>query len=247
MPEVPTNSRPWVMAMQWHDLLFAHWPVDPALLRPHIPAALTIDTFDGQAWLAVVPFRMAGVRARCLPGIPPFSRFPELNLRTYVVHDGRPGVWFFSLDAADRLAVRVARAGFHLPYFDARMSITRDADGWFDYRSERFHRGAPGARFAARYRPTGPVQPAAPGSLDHFLTERYSLFAADRKERVYRGDIEHEPWPLQPAEWQPERCEMTALLDCGLPSVEPRLLFATGLEVRARRPYRVPMGPTRRA
>src|SRR5579859_5771812 len=125
----PLPAGRWVMAQNWHDLLFAHWPLPAAILRPHVPARLEIETFGGQAWLGVVPFRMSGVRLRGTPAVPWLSAFPELNVRTYVVADGKPGVWFFSLDAANPMAVAIARAWFHLPYFRACMSCTGTMDG----------------------------------------------------------------------------------------------------------------------
>jgi uncharacterized protein YqjF (DUF2071 family) len=117
----PLPMGSWVMAQTWHDLLFAHWPVDTQRLRTLIPEPLEIDQFDGQAWLAVVPFRMSGIRLRWTPAVPWLSAFPELNVRTYVKSGGRPGVWFFSLDAGNALALAIARAWFHLPYYRARM------------------------------------------------------------------------------------------------------------------------------
>lgn len=195
----PLPAGPWVMAQTWHDLLFAHWPVPAAALRPHIPAQLEIDTFQGQAWLAVVPFRMSGVRLRGTPAMPWLSSFPELNVRTYVVTDGKPGVWFFSLDAGNPLAVAIARAWFHLPYFRARM-FCEESDGWIHYRSERTHGGSPGGSLEARYRPIGELFLAQPGTLEHFLTERYCLYARDARGRISRGEIHHPPWSLQLAE-----------------------------------------------
>src|SRR6266568_4326072 len=145
----PLPVGPWVMAQRWHDLLFAHWPVPAAELQHHIPTPLTIDTFNGQAWLAVVPFRMSGVRLRGTPAVPWLSAFPELNVRTYVKCEGRPGVWFFSLDAGNPLAVAIARAWFHLPYFRARMRCS-NRDGWIEYDSQRARTGAFAARFIIR-------------------------------------------------------------------------------------------------
>src|SRR5215470_11526964 len=150
----PLPTSPWIMAQSWHDLLFAHWPVDPAVLRSRIPAKLTIDTFDGSAWLGIVPFRMSGVRLRATPALPWLSAFPELNVRTYVTAEGKPGVFFFSLDAANPVAVAAARRFFHLPYFRARMSCRPDGDG-IRYASQRTHRGAPSAELRGRYRPLG--------------------------------------------------------------------------------------------
>ncbi len=193
----PLPPRPWIMAMEWRDLLFAHWPIAPAAMQALLPPGLELDTYDGQAWLGVVPFEMTGVRPRAIPALPWVSRFAELNVRTYVVVDGKPGVWFFSLDAAQPLAVRGARWGFHLPYFDAQMHIER-GDG-IRYQSQRTHRGAAPATFAASYRPTGPVYHSQPGTLEQWLTDRYCLYATDDRGHVWRGDIHHARWPLQPA------------------------------------------------
>jgi hypothetical protein len=199
----PLPASSWLMGMGWEDLLFAHWPVDPERLASLLPGGLELQTWGGAAWLGVVPFLMRRTHLRGLPPMWPMANFAELNLRTYVdAADGesRPGVWFFSLDAASRLAVRGARTLFHLPYFDARMRVRHGLGGWIDYVSERTHRGAPSARFAARYRPTGPVYHAEPETLEHWLTERYCLYAADRRGAVWRSDVHHRPWPLQPAE-----------------------------------------------
>src|ERR1700680_1748643 len=163
----PLPAGPWVMAQSWHDLLFMHWPVDAAVLRPLLPPQLQIDTFEGHAWLAVVPFRMTDVRLRGAPAVPWLSAFPELNVRTYVTCGGKPGVWFFSLDAGNWLAVAIARAWFHLPYFRARMSSAK-LDGWIEYRSERTHRGAASGVLLGRYRPVGEEFLAQSGSLEHF-------------------------------------------------------------------------------
>lgn len=224
--------RRWALAMQWHDLLFMHWPVPIAALRDRLPRSLELDTFDGAAWLGVVPFRMAGVRPRYTPSLPRVSAFPELNVRTYVVAEGKPGVWFFSLDAADPLAVRVAREVFHLPYYDARISSLRDGDA-VTYSSERTHRGAPGAQLQAWYRPSGPVYRSRPGTIDHWLTERYCLYAANRRGRVWRGEIHHAPWPLQPAEAALRVNTMARQIGLELPAPAPLLHFARRLDVVA--------------
>jgi hypothetical protein len=228
----PLPSRPWVLAMQWHDLLFMHWPVPPSVLRPAIPPALELETFDGAAWLGVTPFRMKGTRPPLVPPLPWFSTFPELNVRTYVTAEGKPGVWFFSLDASNPLAVRGARALFHLPYYDAAMSAEH-VGGGVRYTSIRTHRGAPGAAFTGRYRPCGPVYHAAVDSIEYWLTERYCLYVANRQRRVWRGDIHHARWPLQPAEADIEYNTMTAPLRFRLPHREPLLHFAPRLVVVA--------------
>ena len=153
--------QPWIMRMRWADLLFAHWPMDPAILRPLVAPDLDLDTFDGRAWLGIVPFRMEAVAPRGLPAVPRLSVFPELNVRTYVTHQGRPGVWFLSLDAASPLTVIGARRWFHLPYVHARMTALRDGDGVV-YRSTRCDRSVRGATFEGRYGPSGPVEIAPP-------------------------------------------------------------------------------------
>jgi uncharacterized protein len=195
----PIPDRPWDMRMRWRDLLFAHWVADPAILRKWIPQGLELDLFEGRAYAGVVPFRMEQVAPRRIPPMPGLHAFPELNLRTYVKTGGKPGVWFFSLDAGQKFAVRVARRFFHLPYFDAKFDV-RNVASSVEYSAVRTHRDAPPAAFAAHYRPIGPVSRSAPGTLDAWLTDRYCLYSADSDGHLYRGEIDHNPWPLQPAE-----------------------------------------------
>ncbi len=234
----PLTFGPWIMAQSWHDLLFAHWKVDAAKLRPHVPAELEIDTFEGQAWLGVVPFRMSGVRLRWTPALPWLSAFPELNVRSYVTAQGKPGVWFFSLDAANPVAVAAARLSFHLPYFRARMR-SREIDGWIQYKSERTHPGAPGAAFEACYRAAGEFFEARRGTLEHFLTERYCLYSAASEGRVYRGEIHHPPWRLQPAEAQFARNSMAEAASLTPPAALPLLHFARRQDMVAWAPHRI--------
>src|SRR5258706_15288953 len=184
----PLPAGTWVMAQSWHDLLFAHWPVNAATMRPLLPSQLQLDTFGGQAWLAVVPFRMTGVRLRGPPRLPWLSAFPELNVRTYVIRGGKPGVWFFSLDAGNSLAVAIARTWFHLPYFRAQM-LCSGRNGWIEYASQRTPSGASPAALQVRYRPVAPVFFPQRGTLEHFLAERYCLYALDSSHRLIRGEI----------------------------------------------------------
>jgi hypothetical protein len=224
-------SRPWVMRQTWYDLLFAHWPVPAESLRPLIPPAFTLDTFDGQAWVGVIPFGMRGVYPRWTFPVPWLSAFLELNVRTYVTLGGRPGVWFFSLDAANPVAVEIARRFYHLPYFYARMSLRR-AGEWLEYKCYRTHPGAPHTKFRGRYRPTGPVYRSAHGSIDEWLTERYCLYAVDAEQRIYRGEIHHAPWPLQPAAAEIALNTLTLPHHIELPEKQPLLHFAQELQVR---------------
>lgn len=226
----PLLTRRWTMFQRWHELLFAHWPLPIEALRPHIPADLQIDTFDGQAWIGVVPFRMSHIHPRGFPALPWISFFPELNVRTYVTDGAKPGVWFFSLEAGNPLAVAIARSQFHLPYFNARMVCDGQPTG-VRYRSERTHRGAPPAAFEADYWPTGDVYQSAHGTLDSWLTERYCLYTTDWQGRLYRGEIHHQPWPLQPAEAEIAVNTMASAAGVSLPDVEPILHYAHRLDV----------------
>jgi uncharacterized protein YqjF (DUF2071 family) len=227
-----------MMSMHWHDLLFMHWPVNSHALRRYIPPTLAIDTFDGSAWIGVVPFRMREVVPRLIPAVPYLSTFPELNVRTYVSAEGKPGVWFFSLDAGNPIAVEVARDAFHLRYYNARMTCHPIRET-VQYSSVRTHRDAAPAIFQGQYRPAGPVYLSTPGTLESWLTERYCLYAANRRGTTWRSDIHHRQWPLQPAEAEIERNSMTDQIRLTLPDTKPLLHFARQLEVVAWLPQRL--------
>jgi uncharacterized protein YqjF (DUF2071 family) len=214
------------MAQTWHDLLFAHWPVAAEVLRPLVPSQLPLDAFDGQCWVGVVPFHMSGVRARALPALPGLSRFPELNLRTYVSLDGKPGVYFFSLDAANLPAVWAARRFYRLPYFHARMAAEFDGP-WIRYDSHRYQGQA---EFRGQYRPVGEARLRERGSLEHWLTERYCLYTVEGSQ-AHRAEIHHQQWPLQDAEAEIETNSMALSAGIVLPQDRPRLHFARKLDV----------------
>jgi len=226
----PPPAAPHTMVQRWHDLLFAHWPLPAEDVRRAVPAELELDLFEGRAWVGVIPFRMSGIHLRGLPAIPGTAAFEELNVRTYVVYGGKPGVWFFSLDAASRLAVEVARRWFWLPYFSARINCAAEGGG-IHYTSRRTDGRGATAELAMRYRPTGEIVRAAPGSLDHWLTERYCLYVLDSRRRVLRAEIHHAPWPLQPAKAEIEVNTMAAAAGLRLPPAQPVLHFARQLEV----------------
>ena len=226
------TSRSSVMGMTWLNLAFLHWRVPAAMLEGLIPAGLKLQTFDGSAWLGVVPFRMAGVHARGLPPIPGTADFLELNVRTYVTDGVRPGVWFFSLDCQNKLAVRGARTAFHLPYMDAQMSEARDG-ATIHHASRRTHAGQPRADFQATYQPVGETFSSRPGSVEQWLTERYCLYSADARGNVYCGEINHAPWPLQPATCEIAVNTMAAPLGLSLPAQPDLAHFAARLEVKA--------------
>ncbi len=217
--------------MAWRDLCFMHWPVDAEAVARTLPRGVTLDTYGGKAYLGAVPFCMADVAPRSLPGVPGLSAFPELNLRTYVTAGGESGVWFYSLDAAQALGVRLARQFFHLPYFNARMWVSRQ-DGVTRYASLRTHRGEPPARFAAAYRPIGQPIAAPPGSLEDWLTNRLNLYSADKDGRIYRGRIAHHAWPLRRAEAVIRENTLAGSLGITLEG-QPHLLHAEELRVHA--------------
>ena len=225
----------WVLRMTWHDLLFAHWPVAGESLQPLLPDGLKLETYGGQAWLGVTPFWMSDVRPRLMPPVPTAGRFNEINVRTYVT-DGRvPGIWFFSLDAHSQLAVISARLGYALNYYYA--DIDRQCDGdWTIYRSRR---AGGRARFIGRYRAVGELFRPAPDSLEHWLTERYHLYAGGLGQPLYRGQIEHEPWTLRGAEVEIETNTMTLPLGVDLPPTPPHTLFAARKDVVAFWPRRI--------
>lgn len=213
------------MEQTWNDLLFAHWPIDSNLMRPLIPSALALDTFNDRCWVAVTPFHMTGIRARFMPQLPGLSAFPELNVRTYVNFGGKPGVYFFSLDAGSQIAAWVARKTYHLPYFHARMS-TANKEGRIHYHSIRDS----GAELKAKFRPTTPVELRNPGTIEHWLTERYCLYTTIR-DSVYRAEIHHQPWPLRNAECEFSVNSVAVSAGIQLPRTQPLLHFAKRLEV----------------
>jgi uncharacterized protein YqjF (DUF2071 family) len=221
------------MYQRWSDLLFLHWRWDAEELRRRLPAGLHLDTHDGEAWLGVVPFFMGGVRPRYLPAVPWLSWFMELNVRTYV-HDDRgvPGVWFFSLECNQPLAVRVARKFFHLPYFDARMKAVRRSCGTIRYECRR-HTAETAGGFDYQIHSAG--QAAEPGTLEFFLVERYVLFAKSPRG-VRAGYVHHTPYPLSAVEMGSFSAEPLAWNGFTLPGRPPDHVAASrGVDVRVGR------------
>jgi uncharacterized protein len=194
----PLPEAPWFMGQSWVDLLFAHWPVPLEALEAVVPPQLPIDTYDGRAWLGVTPFLVKGLRLRGATPVPPFSSFPEINVRTYVEVDGKPGIYFLSLDAGSWAAVQAARRSYLLPYFRSRIRAGGDEEG-LRFDALRISADGPPAHFDARYGPAGAELPRRDGSLERWLSERYCLYTLDRERRIQRGEIHHPPWPLRPA------------------------------------------------
>ena len=240
-----TGHRPWplpegqpYMTMDWLELAFLHWSVEPARLAALLPAGLELDTWDGRAWLGVVPFRMENVNPTHyrLPRM--LSAFPELNLRSYVVANGKPGVWFFSLEATNPLAVRTARAKFNLPYFDARIRHSM-REGVVSFSCRRTHRGAAPLEFRAEYSGAGDVYTAEPGSLEHWLCERYCLYCADSRGRVRRGDVHHRQWPLQTGNVEIRENTVGEQIGITLPAQPEHVLYSAGVQCVGWRPEEI--------
>ncbi|MFC7096654.1 YqjF family protein [Halobaculum marinum] len=219
-----------LLEMRWLDALFAHWRVDPATVEARLPDALSVATYDGDAYLGVVPFEMTDIRPR---GFPVGLSFPELNLRTYVTDGETKGVYFFSLDAADPVGVGVARSLFQLPYYRASMDVTRDGDR-VTFTSHRTHRGAPPVHFDATYGPAGATSTPEPGSLESFLVENYRFYTEGRG-RLYYGDIAHDPWPLAPAEAEIRTNGLFEANGFEEPDGDPLLHYSPGSAVTADR------------
>lgn len=252
-----------VMRQQWRELLFLHWPVPIEELRPLLPPQLSLDTFDGQAYIGLVPFTMRNVRPTLLPPFPPLSNFHEINVRTYVHYQGRePGVWFFSLDAANAIAVRIARAWFALPYYYANMTLRHEqpekpnthtqSDDHTDnyttdnhtspsgrsatdhctthYTTERLWPNPLPACSELQWTPAGEIRAAEPGTLDHFLIERYILYA-EKKGELYRGKVHHSPYPVQTAILHSLQENLIAQAGIMRPETPPHIHYASGVDV----------------
>ena len=229
----PLPHDPWVLRQSWNDLLFAHWRVARDQLRELVPRFLELDTFDGEAWVAVTPFRLTDLSPRGLPALPWVSAFNEVNVRTYVVRDGIPGVYFFSLDANSAVAVAGASAVFHLPYHLAEMEFEQDL-GRFRLRSART--SGP-AQLEVEYGPSGPPFEPSPGTLEYFLTERYCLYTHDSVATPYRVEIHHAPWQLQRAEVSLVVNTMADAARIRLPPAAPLVHFAARQNVLTWRPH----------
>lgn len=225
----PPPARPWLMGQTWYDLLFAHWALPPEVVRPLVAEPLRLDERDGHAWLGITPFVVGGLRPHGAPPLPWLSRFPELNVRTYVDYGGRPGIYFFSLDAARLAAVVAARRSYRLPYFHAEMSAACEGSS-VRYESSRKGSFDPRAVFRGRYGPAGPRLPNVDGALERWLTERYCLYVVGERGRVLRGQIHHSPWPLQPARATIEMNTMAAPLGLELDS-DPLLHYSPRQDV----------------
>lgn len=221
---------PWIMTQRWNDLLFLHYAMAPEAVRAVVPEVLTLDTYERRAWITVAPFWINHMRPPGVPSLPWFSQFSEINVRTYVSYGGKPGVYFFSLDASNLSAVWGARMFYRLPYWQASMKVEGKGGGKIDYASKRQHGPKP-AGLQCSYGPASrECFQARPGSLEHFLTERYCLYTVSRK-RLYRGEIHHLPWELQDAVVDVRENTMAQSASIQIPAEPDLAFFARELKV----------------
>lgn len=230
-------AGPWIMTQTWHNLLFLHAPIEPESLRPLVPPSVELDTFEGQAWLGVVAFRLSKIRLCGFPEIGLVSHFNEINLRTYVTQRDIPGVLFLSMDADHPLAISLARPMFRLPYTPANILVRRTSRG-LSIAGERTSGSGMGAQFRAIYRPHGPVYTSCRGTLEHWLTERYCYYSVS-KDHTYRCDIFHPPWPLQCACASIARNTLAESLGLHTEPGEPTLHYAHKLTALIWRPQKI--------
>ncbi len=229
---------PWVMTQRWNDLLFLHYSLEPEVVRALVPDVLTLDTYKQRAWVSVTPFWINHLRPPGIPSLPWFSRFSEINVRTYVSYGDKPGVYFFSLDASNLSAVWGARIFYRLPYWEASMKVQGKGGLKIDYISKRHHGPKP-AELKCSYGPATPQAfQARPGSIEHFLTERYCLYALSRK-RLYRGEIHHLPWDLQAAAVDLRENSMAQTAGLQLPPRPDLAYFAREMKVLLWAPERL--------
>lgn len=218
---------------RWSDLTFLHWRLPPEIIAPLIPKELTVDTWEGDAWLGIVPFRLSGVRPWWSCSVPGVSHFEETNLRTYVHFRGRdPGVWFFSLDAARRLAVFLARVGWHLPYHFARMEILKQGNE-IQYLSFRQQHGSPPAHVHLQIELSRELpRPAETDSLESFLVDRYLLYSHTRMGAIFQGQVFHEPYHITPVTVTHLRQSLTTAMGITVPDTCDHAVYCPGVDVQ---------------
>jgi uncharacterized protein YqjF (DUF2071 family) len=225
----PMPGGPWVQKHTWSEVLFAHWQVPADAVRPLVPEKLEVETRDGSAWVGISTFRMRGARLRGMPALPFFSTFPEVNIRTYVRHEDRPGVFFFSLNSPSMLFTTAARLVYHMPYVRAEVSSEKDGES-IHLRSTRTGRGKP-ATWECRYQPVPGVFEAQPETLESFLVERWSLYTVDQHGRIDRVEFHRPPWPLQNVEAEIRENSLAEAHGIRLPPQAPRFHFSWGVDV----------------
>ena len=222
----PIPNIPWVMHQSWNNLLFMHYPISLKKLRDLVPKSLPIDTYDGWGWISVVPFRMDNIKVR---GLPLSISFPELNVRTYVNVDNKPGVYFFSLDATNLPFVLFSKTFCHLPYMHSNMTI-KENDDYTSFICNRMANTE--VQLKCNYRAISEPYAAPPDSLDYWLTERYCFYTTNRAGKVIRCNILHKPWPIQKAEVEIVQNTMLTAQSLFVENESPILHYSKGVDVR---------------
>ena len=225
----PLPSKNWIMRQSWRNFLFTHWPIPTEILRPHIPSALEIDTYNGSAWLGVVVFVMEGIYPRGLSSISLTPTFPEINVRTYVHYNGKPGIFFMSLDVGDWASYTIAKRWYRLPYKKADISFQKEGQTFY-CQSVRKGKTNPPISFQVKYTPVSEVYFPKEGTLDHWLTERYCLFSTNNGINIFCGEIHHRPWPLQKVEAEISRNTLLTPFKIDGTEVQPIYHFSKGVD-----------------
>ncbi|OIK07631.1 hypothetical protein BIV60_27070 [Bacillus sp. MUM 116] len=223
-------SKNWIMKQSWRNLLFAHWPIPVNLMRPLIPKPLQLDTYECYAWIGIIVFIIDGIYLRGIPRLPLFAKFPEINVRTYVHYNGKPGVYFLSLDAPHWATYTIARKWYRLPYYQSLIQFWKDHSGFY-FNSVRSDRKSPFlAGFNGNFMASSRVFFAGEGTIDQWLTERYCLYSVDKKGNLFCGDIDHIPWPLQTAEADIYKNTLVTPFGFEPPKTQPLLHFSQGVD-----------------
>jgi uncharacterized protein YqjF (DUF2071 family) len=234
----PLPEGPWIQKHTWANILFAHWPVPAAVLRPLVPARLELETWEGKAWVGITPFCITGARLRGVPPVPFLSTFPEVDVRTYVRFEGTPAVFYFSMNAPNPVVAAAARLVYHMPYVEAEVESEVQGERiWL--RSYRADAETQRAEWEATYWPTSEPFTAEPGTRESFLIERWALFTVDGEGHVYRTDIHRQPWPVQTAAAEIRKCTLAEADGIPLPEERPLLHYSRGVDVLIWPPNRV--------
>lgn len=225
----PLPSEQWIMRQNWSNIFFTHWPIKPEILRPFIPNSLQIDTYNQYAWVGIVLFVMGGIYPRGLNSLSILPPFPEINVRTYVIYDDKPGIYFLSIDVGDWASYTIAKRWFHLPYYSSHVSYQKD-NQTFQFRSRRKGRPNSSISFNGKYFPLPEIYFPREGTLDNWLIERYCLYSRDQRGNLYCGEIHHHPWPLQQAKSEIHMNTLLSPFNIDPNEVEPISHYSKGVD-----------------
>ncbi|MBS4202106.1 DUF2071 domain-containing protein [Bacillus sp. FJAT-49732] len=225
----PIPSKKWIMRQKWSNVFFMHWPIQPELLQPYIPSSIEVDTYDGFAWLGVIIFNIDGIYLRGFPPVSFRPAFPEINLRTYVKCDNKPGIYFLSLDVDDWTSYTLAKRWLNVPYHPAKISIQKNVDT-FHYESLRMGSSNTPIVCKGSFTPQSNIFHPNSDTIDHWLSERYCFFSNDQRSNMYCLDIHHHPWPLQKADAVIKKNDLFKPFSFHLEDEKPILHFSQGVE-----------------